>query len=902
MIAFKRILLALVILILIGIAYVIFLSISYYSEKRELPLAIAMDKVTYLLEIDDPLSTFSRINSSPIWETYYDHREMQSIKQEMDAINELLTANSSFAFLMPFISGEVTAIGYTKDGQNREVYAAHIGLKLYLLQESGLFGAITTLLGDDVSSERIDGLGRIYYLDLPAPTGDVVFLSNDNLMFLAKQKEDLTDLLMDESKVLPEAYLRTWDKVTSASLLKGFWQSQSEESRPDAAMLNIRDVMAGFSFSLQTDAMQIQINGLASPNDSALARHPLAAILEREPEVPDNFRFIPAGSAGFLHFNLGSFSELYQRSELMLADDADLYKRFKENELFVKEELGIDLRKDFAAWIGHEITLLTLSPRTYRSFAEKALIIETRNKVLAREAMERVQNSLEEAYPIRFRMENYRGYYIHQLELPFFLRLFLGQLFEEMPKPFYTFIDDAFVAADEVETLQFIIDSFLAGTDIRTDASFTSVAGGESEGNIFLYANLAKGIEIADELIAADLLSDWALWRPYLEAGEALFLRLDRRPDRLFAIDLNLQLLERQRSLMVNIWSKDLGGQAYAPPLLIPRADEEHPDIVIFTDRGTITRYDHLGRPLRGGVNSFGRNFRSQPLRSESGEKQWIIFSTGRQIIVSDPDFSLDYVTLRTNDIVSSQPYVDTARETFYFGDWGGTFYQADLNNGTIIDTLRLAAMFTTSPHPLAAAPLQLWQSSANGSIFSIRDSAGLHLHDRYDISEGISAGFTTVTWDNQPNHILLTWAGLVHSYVSLGEERLTYPVKLPGLLKSRAAAITRDDNAAIAVATENKLIYLLDEDSNTLPGWPVRVYGSLVHEPVIYDLDNDGKEEVIVLAGDGRLYAFDQQGKILPQWPLIANVNPAFYETDDGRFMVTADWNGKVNLWQLGE
>ena len=71
-------------------------------------------------------------------------------------------------------------------------------------------------------------------------------------------------------------------------------------------------------------------------------------------------------------------------------------------------------------------------------------------------------------------------------------------------------------------------------------------------------------------------------------------------------------------------------------------------------------------------------------------------------------------------------------------------------------------------------------------------------------------------------------------------------------------------------------------------PAWPYRRYPAhgAVASPVIGDLNGDGRMEIVQAAWDGRLYAFEPNGKQLPGWPVRPKL-PDDYNPGGGQVVV---------------
>jgi hypothetical protein len=119
-----------------------------------------------------------------------------------------------------------------------------------------------------------------------------------------------------------------------------------------------------------------------------------------------------------------------------------------------------------------------------------------------------------------------------------------------------------------------------------------------------------------------------------------------------------------------------------------------------------------------------------------------------------------------------------------------------------------------------------------------------------------------------------------------------------------RFADLDDDGVSELIVATGEGLVHAYGADLNELPGWPVhatplplhegsegyasgavnsKAYASINGTPAVGDLDHDGTLEVVAGDMQGRIYAWDGEGNLLPGYPVRSN---PLYSVPDG-----ADW-----------
>ncbi|MDI6840730.1 MAG: FG-GAP-like repeat-containing protein [bacterium] len=94
--------------------------------------------------------------------------------------------------------------------------------------------------------------------------------------------------------------------------------------------------------------------------------------------------------------------------------------------------------------------------------------------------------------------------------------------------------------------------------------------------------------------------------------------------------------------------------------------------------------------------------------------------------------------------------------------------------------------------------------------------------------------------------------------------------------------------------------VYALDINGNLLSGFPVSVDGPIISSPLLADVNNDGKKEIIIGAHDMNLYAWDGNGDTLDGFPI--NLYQCIWTTpvydSISNVIYAVPWDGR--LWAI--
>ena len=129
---------------------------------------------------------------------------------------------------------------------------------------------------------------------------------------------------------------------------------------------------------------------------------------------------------------------------------------------------------------------------------------------------------------------------------------------------------------------------------------------------------------------------------------------------------------------------------------------------------------------------------------------------------------------------------------------------------------------------------------------------------------------------------------GWLYAWSTEGEPLPGFPVELPLDSDSSPALADLDGTGAwwIVFGDDAGFLHAIDRRGESREGFPVRSYGpgagptptphppggnvySIEASPAVADLDGDGRDEIAVGSWDGRMYLWDDDGSLMPGWPV---------------------------------
>jgi len=192
------------------------------------------------------------------------------------------------------------------------------------------------------------------------------------------------------------------------------------------------------------------------------------------PGKMQSWRIMPNETALYFSMGFSEFSKFYdnlisQYEKGNAEDMEDIKKKMAQIERLWK----INLNEDFFSWIGKEIALVKLRPSKNTRMEDIVVSFQANDIDNAKKGLNHIMKQVQKRVKlVKFKPETYKNYEINYLEMPGFFRLFLGKMFKNLEKPFFTYIEDFVVFSNSANALKNTIDSYISGNTLDKNIDF----------------------------------------------------------------------------------------------------------------------------------------------------------------------------------------------------------------------------------------------------------------------------------------------------------------------------------------------------------------------------------------------------------------------------------------------
>ena len=228
---------------------------------------------------------------------------------------------------------------------------------------------------------------------------------------------------------------------------------------------------------------KLSLKGIASIDTS---NSYFKALSLSRPAILNIYQILSDQTAAMVALNFSDYTEFYQNFMQAFQKEEPRQAYEIEKSINVLRNIsGIDIEKDIFSWIGNEIAVYKLSPEYGKRAEDIVITVHTPNPIDAKEKLDLLTKKISRISPLKFKEINYRGYTISLLKINGFFRMFFGRLFADIEKPYFTIMGNYVVFSNSPQTLEKVIDDYLAGYTLNANDKFIDFLDNFNRKNTF---------------------------------------------------------------------------------------------------------------------------------------------------------------------------------------------------------------------------------------------------------------------------------------------------------------------------------------------------------------------------------------------------------------------------------
>ncbi len=214
---------------------------------------------------------------------------------------------------------------------------------------------------------------------------------------------------------------------------------------------------------------QFKLSGVTYTDDSVFQF--LDLFKNQTPKPLKLQEFMPKSTA--MAFQMG-FTD-YVKFNTELSEYLQIHGRAEEYTHYtdsLENRYNIDLSQQVIPFIDGEASLILTEPAGSDYLNNMAAIIRFKDPTSMAQSLKKMVASMNQKGETDSVSYTHQGYEVERIKLGNFLKLYYGEVMENIQSPYYVQLNDVFVFANNEATLKYIIDEYKAGNTLANDERF----------------------------------------------------------------------------------------------------------------------------------------------------------------------------------------------------------------------------------------------------------------------------------------------------------------------------------------------------------------------------------------------------------------------------------------------
>ena len=490
------------------------------------------DNALYIIETEEPVAGWQAFSKTEIWQLLKHHEVMEDLVEDANYLDTLISDNPK---LFKWFDGNSLLISahQTTAKDYDFLFVAGVSVKA---KKSLLLPGIKNLLKasnyktNDLIIEEAD------VLQATDNSGASLFIAHiDNQLVCSYSKLILTQSLKtitNSNSILERSDFHVSYKAVSSDGLCRLYLPY----RPIKTLLNcyfddelgditnVTKQLRSSTFDFSTTSNNWQLNGFTAV-DSTQSSY-IRAFTNSGESANEVGTVLSNRAAWSISFNFKSFDAFRSNLESYLKESSD-YAQYAKQVSQLEALLNISVKNDLTSWIGDEISVAQLRKNLVYNKKENAVIlIKSSDVEHAKERLNFVAAQVKQRTPALFKQIEYRNYQIQYLEIKGLFKLFFGNKFNKITKPYYTILEDYVVFSNSPYTLIGLIEDYENGRCLSTTSSYQSYKEQHDKSSVHLFVSPTNLYPVLMPLLDNEAQKSISASKEYFEALESIGLTL----------------------------------------------------------------------------------------------------------------------------------------------------------------------------------------------------------------------------------------------------------------------------------------------------------------------------------------------------------------------------------------
>ncbi len=475
----------LLIIILGAVGFWVYIKyISPVTVKKA--MTMVPDDAVLVIETSNLTEAWTEISDSKMWNYLMENPYFNDLNEDIELVNEYLKGNKvadlalknrKLLMSMHMISATDYNFLFVIDLKN-----------IAQIKKLGLKGVLDNVEGYRVKERKYKDETIIELIDDEDPSFIIYLTISDNLLvatFTGSLIEKSIDQKPKEENdfgywASNPAYNNVVGKLYGEELFRmyfnyaqidAFSMAYMTEESETVKMLGNSLTYSGFNINFREELLSFE-----GYTDVDSVGSYVKAMANVTPGKINAWRIMSDQTALYFSMGFDNFFDFYYNLTKQYEDgNTEDMEDIKGDIAKLERLLGISFHDDFFNWIGNEIALVKLRTGKTTRLEDVVVTVHANDIDEAKAGLDRIMKKIKNRIRVvKFKPEEYKNYTIQYLEMKGFFKIFLGKMFEDIEKPYFTYIEDFVVFSNSLETLKSTIDDYIKGNTLDKKSDFVN--------------------------------------------------------------------------------------------------------------------------------------------------------------------------------------------------------------------------------------------------------------------------------------------------------------------------------------------------------------------------------------------------------------------------------------------